>query len=177
MAKTLQATGLGFQHSGACKFWWSRIQPPLAELSSRQLFRFWRAAFAPTSVGHILNATTPEAAREITRPDPSDCTPRLPISLGNIVWSKGLFDVFHPHLWVACPCVFKPTGWALHPLLAREHLRAFNIPLDMDKALPDASRERLIRSVIQWSLMLLGVTAGFRAMETDTGGGCKGQWL
>jgi hypothetical protein len=69
--------------------------------------------------------------------------------------------------------MFKPTGWALHPLLAREHLGAFDIPLDMDKALLDASCKQRIRSVIQRSMTPLVVTAVFRAMWTDTGGGVR----
>jgi hypothetical protein len=76
----------------------------------------------PRVLAHILNAASPDAASEISRPDPLDCTPLAPIPMGDILRSEGLFDVFRPHLLVACPCMFKLSGWALRPLLAREHL-------------------------------------------------------
>jgi hypothetical protein len=124
----------------------------------------------PQVLVHILNAASPDAASEIARPDPLDCTPCLPIETGGVLRSEGLFDVFRPHLWVACPCVFKLTGWALQPLLAREHLQAFNIPLDMDDALLDNRWKHCIRSIIQRSITPLVVLAVFHAMWTDKGG-------
>jgi len=83
----------------------------------------------PQVLAHIINPASPGAAREIPRPDPLKSTPRAPIESGRVLCSEGLFDVFHPQLRIACPCVFKSTGWAQRPLSAQEHLLALTSPL------------------------------------------------
>jgi hypothetical protein len=124
----------------------------------------------PQVLAHIINPASPDAAREIPRPDPLKSTPCAPIELGGVLCSEGLFDVFHPQLRIACPCVFKSTSWAQRPLSAREHLRAFDIPLEMDEALLDRCRDRRIRSVLQRAVTPLIISAVFRAMWLDAGG-------
>jgi hypothetical protein len=48
---------------------------------------------------------------------------------------EGLFDIFRPSLPIACPCVFKASGWAQRALSAKEMLSTFNTPLEMDEIL------------------------------------------
>jgi hypothetical protein len=95
----------------------------------------------PRVLAHIIDAAAPDAAKETPRPTPLDSIPRAPIESDGVLRSEGLFYVFRPHLRIACPCVFKSTGWAHRPLSARKHLQAFNIPLNMDTLLLDESRE------------------------------------
>ncbi len=121
-------------------------------------------------LAHIINSPLPDAASEIARPDPLECSPCAPIKMGGVLRSEGLFDIFRPQLQIACPCIFKSTGWAHRPLLAREHLRAFDIPLDMDDALLAKYWECRIRSIIQWLITPLIVLAVFCAMWSYTGG-------
>jgi hypothetical protein len=90
----------------------------------------------PQVLTHILNAATPDASREIVPPGPfNKPIPHSPIVVDGMLCQEGLFDVFSPLLPLACPCVFKASCWAQHSLLAKELLRAFDMPLDMDATL------------------------------------------
>jgi hypothetical protein len=131
---------------------------------------FTAPPFLPQVLAHIINPASPDAMREIPRPDPLKSTPRAPIESGGVLCLEGLFDVFHPQLRITCPCVFKSTGWAQRPLSAREHLRAFDIPLEMDEALLDKCRDRQIQSVLQQAVTPLIISAVFCAMWLHTGG-------
>ena len=95
----------------------------------------------PRVLAHIIDAAAPDAAKETPPPTPLDSIPCAPIVSDGVLHSEGLFDVFCPHLRIACPCMFKSTGWAHRPLSACEHLRASDIPLNMDALLLDKSRE------------------------------------
>jgi hypothetical protein len=91
-------------------------------------------------LAHILNAASSDATREISEPPPLiDNVPRTPIKEGELLRQEGLLDVFGAtKVKIACPCVFKLTGWAQRPLLAKEVLRAFDVPLNMDAVLLEA---------------------------------------
>jgi hypothetical protein len=84
----------------------------------------------------ILNAATPDASWEIVPPGPlNEPILRSPIVVDGMLRQEGLFNVFSPLLPLACLCVFKATGWAQRMLSAKELLRAFDMPLDMDATL------------------------------------------
>ena len=94
----------------------------------------------PQVLGHILNAASPDVAREISEPPPLInnvlCTP---IKEGELLRQEGLLDVFGAtNVQIVCPCVFKSTGWAQRLLLAKEVLRVFDVPLNMDAILLEA---------------------------------------
>jgi hypothetical protein len=57
------------------------------------------------------------------------------LSTSDVLCQEGLFDVFWPSLPIACPCIFKASGWAQRALLAKETLRAVDNPLEMDEIL------------------------------------------
>ncbi len=125
----------------------------------------------PRVLAHVLDATTPDAGKEISRPAPLTATPRSPIISDGLLRAEGLFDVFRPHLRIASPCVFKSTGWTQRPLSAREHLRVFDVPLYMDAALLDKCRERRIKTVLQRGITPLIASTVIRALWSNRGGG------
>ncbi len=71
---------------------------------------------------------------------------------------------------IACPCVFKTSGWVQCSLLAKEVLRAFDIPLNMDAVLLEVCRERHIRGLLFQAITPLVVTSIFRALWSKSGG-------
>ena len=91
----------------------------------------------PRILAHVVNAATPDdPSREIEFPCPIDVTIlRAPIVRDGMLQLEGLFDVFEPSVPVACPCVFKASGWAQRSLSTKELLRVFDTPLDMDNLL------------------------------------------
>ncbi len=95
----------------------------------------------PLTLWHILNAAEkgdnrgafpalPAAPSPLPTPPP-----REPIAAEGLLWQEGLLDVHTPLLELACPCVFKPLGWALGRLSTKEWLRAFDPLLLLDAAL------------------------------------------
>ncbi len=84
----------------------------------------------------------------------------------------GLFDVCHPVLDYAIPCVFKTTGWVRQRLTAKEWLAVHDTPVVLTKSLEaDASA----RNSIALALTPLLVGWIFRSLwGTGTGGGGGG---
>ena len=105
----------------------------------------------PRILAHIVNAATPDPSREIEFPCPID-EPilRAPIVRDSMLRLEGLFDVFDPSVPVACPCIFKATGWAQRSLSTKELLRIFDTPLAMD--------DLLIADRRAWNVMQHGIT-------------------
>jgi hypothetical protein len=120
----------------------------------------------PLVLAHILNAATLDASRDIVPPGPlNEPTPRSPIVVDGMLRQEGLFDVFSPLLPLACPCVFKASGWAQRTLLAKELLRAFD--MDMDATLLMDQQARII---FQCSVTPIVVSAIFHLLWTSNGG-------
>jgi hypothetical protein len=145
--------------------------------SGFQIAKSWRVdmtAFRPTPalpriLAHILNAATPDLSREIEPPYPIDePIPCSPIVRDGMLRQEGLSDIFWPTLHIACPCIFKASGWAQHTLSAKEILRAFNTPLNMDEIL---LTDRRARGILQCSITLIVDSAIFRLLWSGHGGG------
>jgi hypothetical protein len=120
----------------------------------------------PRILAHIVNAATPDPLREIESPCPIDePVPRAPIVRDGMLRLEGLFDVFVPSVPVACPCVFKASGWSQRSLSVKELLRVFDTPLAMDDVL---ILDRRARNIMQRGITPIVVSAIFR-------GGCYGQ--
>ncbi len=126
----------------------------------------------PRVLVHIINAALPNAAKEISKPPPlNDNVPCIPIKEGGILRQEGLLDVFGaPNVQIACLCMFKLSGWAQCPLSAKEVLRVFDIPLNMDAILLDSCRERCICGLLPRAITPLVVTSIFCALWTQSGG-------
>ena len=124
----------------------------------------------PQVLRHILDIGCPDAAKETARLDPLECAPRAPIVMDGLLPAERLYDIFRPHLQIACLCVFKSTGWAEWPLLARKFLRAFDIPLDLDDVLLGQGWEQCMHSVLQKAITPFVVTAVFHALWLSMGG-------
>ena len=119
----------------------------------------------PRILAHIVNAATPDPSREIEPPCPIDePVPRAPIVRDGMLRLEGLFDVFDPLVPVACPCVFKASGWSKRSLSVKELLRVFDTPLAMDDVLiPD----RRARNIIQRGITPIVVSAIFHALWSN----------
>jgi hypothetical protein len=130
---------------------------------------FRQSGSLPRVLAHIMNAATPDASQEIDPPKPITAPiPCPPIVRDGMLRQEGLLNVFRPLLPIACPCVFKSSGWAQRPLLAKELLRAFDMPLDMDSIL---LTDRRARGVLQRSVTPIVVAAVFCLLWTHSGGG------
>ena len=118
----------------------------------------------PRILAHIVNAATPDPSREIESPCPLDePIPCAPIVRDGMLRLKDLFDIFVPSVPVACPCVFKASGWSQRSLSVKELLRVFDTPLAMDDVLiPD----RRAQNIMQRGITPI-VVSGW---EPETGG-------
>jgi len=104
----------------------------------------------PHILAHIVNAATPDPLREIELLCPIDAPiSRTPIVRDGTLRLEGLFNVFDPSIPVACPCVFKASGWAQRSLSIKELLRMFDTPLAMDNVL---IADRRARNVMRRSI-------------------------
>ena len=122
----------------------------------------------PRILAHIVNAATPDPSREIEFPYPIDePIPRAPIVRDGMLQLEGLFDVFDPSVPVACPCVFKTSGWAQRSLLIKELLRVFDTPLAMDDVL---IADRRAQNVMQRGITPIVVSAIFCALWSNSMG-------
>ena len=84
---------------------------------------FTPSAPLPRTLRHVLSDTTPDATQEISAPTPlTDPQPRVPVYIDGMMRREGLFDIGKPTAPIACPCVFKPTGWGRRSLSAKELL-------------------------------------------------------
>ncbi len=119
----------------------------------------------PRVLAHIIDTACPDSGQEISQPNPLVGHIDLrPISEEGVLRQEGMLNVFGaPNLKIACPCVFKFLGWTQPPLLAKEFLRAFDSPLNMDVMLLDSCCERHIHScfiglsqlLLQWQFFAL----------------------
>ena len=132
---------------------------------------FTPSAPLPRTLRHVLSDTTPDATQEISAPTPlTDPQPRVPVYIDGMMRRKGLFDIGKPTAPIACPCVFKPTGWGCRRLSAKELLRAFDVsPLDNAVLLT----HRRAQTLLQRSITPLVVTTICRNLW-NTGGGYGG---
>ena len=126
----------------------------------------------PRVLAHILNSASPDAAGDIDSPPalPTE-TRHSPVLMDSLLRQEGLYNVFRPDLHIACPCMFKATGWAERRLSAKEYLRAFDSPLDMDTVLLDPCRERRIRSVLPRGILAIVASAIFHSIWSEKAGG------
>ncbi len=135
-----------------------------------------RSIFTPTAplprtLHHVLCDTTQTALQEIVVPSPLfDPQPRSPIYVDGLMQREGLFDVSRPTAHIACPSVFKASGWGRRGLSATETLRAFDVSPLMDKVLMP---HRRARTLLQQSITPLIVTAICRNLWS-TGGDARG---
>ena len=125
----------------------------------------------PRTLRHVLSDTTPDATQEISTPAPlTGPLPQAPIYFDGMMRRKGLFDVGKPTEQIVCPCVFKPTGWGRHSLLAKELFHAFDVsPLDDAVLL----KHRRAWMLLQCSITPLIMTAICHNLW-NTGGGDGG---
>ncbi len=92
------------------------------------------------------------------------------IYIDGMMQREGLFNIGKPTAPIACPCVFKPTGWGRRSLSAKELLRAFDVsPLDNAVLLT----HRRAWMLLQRSITPLVVTTIYRNLW-NTGGGNGG---
>lgn len=76
------------------------------------------------------------AFQAIAPPPPvSGDVARVPVVVDDLGRIKGLFDVCHPALDYAIPCVFKPTGWVRQRLTAKEWLALHDTPVVLTESL------------------------------------------
>jgi hypothetical protein len=116
----------------------------------------------PRILAHVVNAATPDPSREIEHPRPiEEPIPCAPIVRDGMLRLKGLFDVFEPYVPVACPCVFKASGWAQRSLSTKELLHVFDTPLDMDRLFVAYRRAR---TIMQRGITPIVVSSIFRAL-------------
>jgi len=132
---------------------------------------FTPSAPLPRTLRHVLSDATPDATQEISAPTPlTGPQPRAPIYIDGMMRHEGLSDIGKPTVPIACPCVFKPTGWGRRSLSAKELLRAFDVsPLD-DAMLLTHRRARML---LQRSITPLVMTTICRNLW-NTGGGNGG---
>jgi hypothetical protein len=121
-----------------------------------------RSVFTPTAplprtLRHVLCDTSSSPLQEIAIPSPLyDPQPRSPIYVDGLMRREGLFDISQPTDHIACPSVFKASGWGRCGLSTTEMLRAFDISPLMDSMLLP---HRRARTLLQRSITLLIVTS------------------
>ena len=125
----------------------------------------------PRVLAHILNSASPDAAQEIDSPPalPTE-TRHSPVLTDSLLRQEGLYNVFRPDLHIACPCMFKATGWAERRLSAKEYLCAFDSPLDMDTVLLNPCQEWRIRSVLPRGISAIVALAILFKLVREGGG-------
>ncbi len=156
----------------ACRFWGVTSRFHLVSSWGVDVTAFHPPPVLPRILVHILNAPTPDPSSKIEPPSPIDePIPRYPIVRDGRLCQEGLLNIFQPSLNVACPCVFKATGWAQRPLSAKEILRAFDTPLNMGEIL---LTERRALDILQCSITPIVVSAIFRLLWSGHGGGEMG---
>jgi hypothetical protein len=89
-----------------------------------------------------------------------------------LLWREGLLDVHAPLLKLVRPCIFKPLGWSLGRLSAKEWLQAFNSLLSLDAALLVNARAQ---ELLGRSLSPTAISAIFHIIWSDSQGGGGGQ--
>ena len=132
-----------------------------------------RSVFTPTAplprtLRHVLCDTSSSPLQEIAIPSPLyDPQPRSPIYVDGLMRREGLFDVSRPTDHIACPSVFKASGWGRRGLSTTEMLRAFDISPLMDSMLLP---HRRARTLLQRSITPLVVTSICRNLWSTRGG-------
>jgi len=122
----------------------------------------------PRTLRHVLSDTAAVAVQEISAPTPlQDPLPRAPIYVDGMMRREGLFNLARPTAHIACPCVFKATGWGRRTISTAESLRAFDISPLMDAVLMP---NRRARTLLQRSITPLVVTSICRNLWNTLGG-------
>jgi hypothetical protein len=102
-------------------------------------------------------------------PSPLPAPPlRGPIVAEGLLRWERLLDVHPPLLELVRPCIFKPFGWALGRLSAKEWLQAFNSPLSLDAALLVNTR---VQELLRRSFSQATISAIFHIIWSDSQGG------
>jgi hypothetical protein len=131
----------------------------------------------PRVLRHLLNSATPGWHAPLDAPAKilGDVL-RAPIKVDGLLRQDGLLDAFNRHLLVACPSVFSTTKWVQRKLSPYELLRAYDIPIFMDKVLlPACSKSRPLPFGIENGVTPLVVTAIFSSLWGTSGGGLS--WM
>jgi len=161
---------LGLESTTVCHAAFGGITSAVHGISFRgvDISIFTPSAFLSRTLRHVLSDTTPDATQEISAPTPlPGPQPRAPIYIDGMMRREGLFDIGKPTAPIACPCMFKPTGWGRRSLSAKELLQAFDVsPLDDAVLLT----HRRARTLLQRSITPLVVTNICRNLW-NTGGG------
>ena len=102
----------------------------------------------PRVLKHLMNAATPGIFQSIPEPVKlQGQVPRAPVVVDGLMRTEGLLNVYLKHRVVACPSVFSPTKWVKRCLSPYELLRAFDMPMKMDKfLLPQCSNSGALRT-------------------------------
>ena len=93
-----------------------------------------------------------------------------PIRVDGLLWREALYDVFRPESEIACPCVFKPSGWAKGRLSLKEYFRTFDLPLVLDKPL---ATNPSARKALMLTMSLVVVSATFEIIWSSKSGGLE----
>jgi hypothetical protein len=130
----------------------------------------------PRTLAHILNAAKKGndkgRFKAIKVPDTlMGPLERAPIRVDGLLRQEGLYDVFWPKSEIACPCVFKPSGWVKGRLSLKEYFCAFHLPLVLDKPLAKNPSARKALTLMMSSVV---VSAIFEIIWSLKSGGLDG---
>ncbi len=127
----------------------------------------------PRVLKHFVNTASRGRFWDIEPPPPSlAAAPRAPMVVDGIGPIDGLYDVCHPELEYAIPCMFKSSGWAQRWLTPQDWLALHDSPVSLSKSL---EADKAARSSI--ALALSPLLAGWiiRTCWGSIGGGEAGE--
>jgi hypothetical protein len=105
---------------------------------------------------HFINAAARGGFKAIDPPPPLPTdVARLPVVVDELGRIDGLYDVCHPALDYAIPCVFKTTGWVRRRLTPREWLTVYDTPVSLCESL-DADTSARNSLALALSPLLVG---------------------
>ena len=90
--------------------------------------------------------------------------------IDDLLHQEGLLDMYHRMRLVACPSVFSKTKWVKRMLTPYELLRAFDMPITMDKMLLPKCSASVLPFGIEDSLSPLVITSILGRLWGVTGG-------
>ena len=127
----------------------------------------------PRVLKHLLNSAAAGRYKSILAPpNLQGEVIRAPLYIDGHLRQEGLFDMFHRQRLIACPSVFASTKWVERRLTGYELLRAFDIPISLDKLLLHrCTSTRCLPFKIEETITPLVVTSIFSSLWGVEGGG------
>ncbi len=125
----------------------------------------------PRVLKHFVNTASRGGFREIRPPPPVSVAACAPIVVDGIGRINGLYDVCHPELEYAIPCVFKSSGWAQRRLTPPEWRALHDSPVSLRESL---EADKAARSSIALVLSPLLVGWIIHTFWGSIGGGSGG---